>query len=141
MTPSASTSHIRLILRLSPVPISRSDRQTSASGWMPMLRSAATECCVGLVFSSPDGAMRSEEHTSELQSRQYLVCRLLLEKKKHYTHQVCANLHRYGSHPVATTLPPPYAVSPVYRLLTRAYTPSTAQDTKHTRPHPTRTTI
>src|SRR3712207_8281451 len=33
-----------------------------------------------------DGAMaerRSEEHTSELQSRQYLVCRLLLEKTKH----------------------------------------------------------
>src|SRR3712207_8756816 len=27
--------------------------------------------------------VRSEEHTSELQSRQYLVCRLLLEKKKH----------------------------------------------------------
>src|SRR3712207_7059305 len=30
----------------------------------------------------PQGA-RSEEHTSELQSRQYLVCRLLLEKKKY----------------------------------------------------------
>src|SRR5258707_11389893 len=29
--------------------------------------------------------MRSEEHTSELQSRQYLVCRLLLEKKKNLT--------------------------------------------------------
>src|SRR3712207_7907999 len=29
-----------------------------------------------------NGALRSEEHTSELQSRQYLVCRLLLEKKK-----------------------------------------------------------
>src|SRR3712207_7274249 len=29
-----------------------------------------------------DVADRSEEHTSELQSRQYLVCRLLLEKKK-----------------------------------------------------------
>src|SRR3712207_7393591 len=28
------------------------------------------------------GRKRSEEHTSELQSRQYLVCRLLLEKKK-----------------------------------------------------------
>src|SRR3712207_8593706 len=28
------------------------------------------------------GELRSEEHTSELQSRQYLVCRLLLEKKK-----------------------------------------------------------
>src|SRR5258707_5140217 len=30
---------------------------------------------------------RSEEHTSELQSRQYLVCRLLLEKKKKYARQ------------------------------------------------------
>src|SRR3712207_7057618 len=30
--------------------------------------------------------VRSEEHTSELQSRQYLVCRLLLEKKKIHTH-------------------------------------------------------
>src|SRR3712207_7558576 len=30
---------------------------------------------------APDGLPRSEEHTSELQSRQYLVCRLLLEKK------------------------------------------------------------
>src|SRR3712207_8402908 len=33
---------------------------------------------------------RSEEHTSELQSRQYLVCRLLLEKK-HIAHQT--NIH------------------------------------------------
>src|SRR3712207_7789462 len=33
--------------------------------------------------------LRSEEHTSELQSRQYLVCRLLLEKKK---------LHHQASH-------------------------------------------
>src|SRR3712207_8814835 len=31
------------------------------------------------------GGPRSEEHTSELQSRQYLVCRLLLEKKKKIT--------------------------------------------------------
>src|SRR2546425_6713669 len=37
----------------------------------------------------PFGAIRSEEHTSELQSLAYLVCRLLLEKKKQnesYTH-------------------------------------------------------
>src|SRR3712207_8194457 len=34
----------------------------------------------GITWSSE--AARSEEHTSELQSRQYLVCRLLLEKKK-----------------------------------------------------------
>src|SRR3712207_7124014 len=32
------------------------------------------------------GRERSEEHTSELQSRQYLVCRLLLEKKKNPLH-------------------------------------------------------
>src|SRR3712207_7963153 len=37
----------------------------------------------GLETRHPDRAprLRSEEHTSELQSRQYLVCRLLLEKK------------------------------------------------------------
>src|SRR5215217_9437264 len=33
-------------------------------------------------FRIPARVARSEEHTSELQSRQYLVCRLLLEKKK-----------------------------------------------------------
>src|SRR3712207_7858651 len=36
----------------------------------------------GKPYSGGDNE-RSEEHTSELQSRQYLVCRLLLEKKKH----------------------------------------------------------
>src|SRR3712207_8515632 len=33
------------------------------------------------VYVAPQKSERSEEHTSELQSRQYLVCRLLLEKK------------------------------------------------------------
>src|SRR3712207_7112346 len=37
--------------------------------------------------------LRSEEHTSELQSRQYLVCRLLLEKKK--THSCAAHSRAY----------------------------------------------
>src|SRR3712207_8933053 len=37
-----------------------------------------------LIITSPPVGERSEEHTSELQSRQYLVCRLLLEKKKKY---------------------------------------------------------
>src|SRR3712207_8592905 len=48
---------------------------------------------IAIIFSGNDykmiltvgivsGILRSEEHTSELQSRQYLVCRLLLEKKK-----------------------------------------------------------
>src|SRR3712207_7801468 len=34
------------------------------------------------LIHAPHALHRSEEHTSELQSRQYLVCRLLLEKKK-----------------------------------------------------------
>src|SRR3712207_8351708 len=38
-----------------------------------------------LVVDVEGVAERSEEHTSELQSRQYLVCRLLLEKKKKYS--------------------------------------------------------
>src|SRR3712207_9182438 len=35
-----------------------------------------------------EAARRSEEHTSELQSRQYLVCRLLLEKKKNNSYHL-----------------------------------------------------
>src|SRR3712207_8472134 len=36
-------------------------------------------------------SVRSEEHTSELQSRQYLVCRLLLEKKKNQSNMTSSN--------------------------------------------------
>src|SRR3712207_7149992 len=43
------------------------------------LRMVAETGCAGVVIGR---GCRSEEHTSELQSRQYLVCRLLLEKKK-----------------------------------------------------------
>src|SRR3712207_7411294 len=43
---------------------------------------------------------RSEEHTSELQSRQYLVCRLLLEKKK-----------KKSIHPLNLILPPSHPPS------------------------------
>src|SRR3712207_6963261 len=45
------------------------------------------------------GVPRSEEHTSELQSRQYLVCRLLLEKKKTGGYRVVPDLAS-GSHAV-----------------------------------------
>src|SRR3712207_7522525 len=38
------------------------------------------------------GGPRSEEHTSELQSRQYLVCRLLLEKKKNNNSELSQHL-------------------------------------------------
>src|SRR3712207_8501882 len=38
---------------------------------------------LGRVSAGRTGAVRSEEHTSELQARPYLACRLLLEKKKY----------------------------------------------------------
>src|SRR3712207_7206358 len=44
----------------------------------------------------PGHEVRSEEHTSELQSRQYLVCRLLLEKKKKH--------RRYSVHIASRTV-------------------------------------
>src|SRR2546430_13218731 len=46
------------------------------------------ERCANLrIFEDDQGKMRSEEHTSELQSQSNLVCRLLLEKKKNHTEQ------------------------------------------------------
>src|SRR3712207_3253270 len=60
--------------------------------WTPVSTSRPTPAALLEVYEAAarDGAeeivsihlSRSEEHTSELQSRQYLVCRLLLEKKK-----------------------------------------------------------
>src|SRR5690625_6304438 len=49
---------------------------------------------VGYPRFSPDGAHRSEEHTSELQSRGHLVCRLLLEKKKQKSQKTSARRGR-----------------------------------------------
>src|SRR3712207_7577158 len=59
-----------------------------AEGMQPCAGSVAPDIAVGdqvsirAAVTAPDRVSRSEEHTSELQSRQYLVCRLLLEKKK-----------------------------------------------------------
>src|SRR3712207_7497261 len=59
--------------------------------WREEGKKAAMATVVKVERSGPLGpgtSMRSEEHTSELQSRQYLVCRLLLEKNKilHLSH-------------------------------------------------------
>src|SRR3712207_7352230 len=48
----------------------------------PQDATAALAIAERALAGSDDPTLRSEEHTSELQSRQYLVCRLLLEKKK-----------------------------------------------------------
>src|SRR5690606_40029979 len=57
------------------------DRTTRASAFSFCIRSAAC-----FLATSPRCSWRSEEHTSELQSRENLVCRLLLEKKKTNNH-------------------------------------------------------
>src|SRR2546429_4805057 len=48
------------------------------------LQGALRLCCLQLSHVERREGQRSEEHTSELQSRLHLVCRLLLEKKKTY---------------------------------------------------------
>src|SRR3712207_7296695 len=68
---------------------------------VPCVTCGATRAATALLQGDVATAfwLRSEEHTSELQSRQYLVCRLLLEKKKHdnsdhhcFPHSVCYHL-------------------------------------------------
>src|SRR6476620_12638624 len=49
---------------------------------LPISCTARRHQATGARLASAPPCRRSEEHTSELQSRQYLVCRLLLEKKK-----------------------------------------------------------
>src|SRR5258707_9877465 len=65
---------------------SRTSAKSTISSSPPWLPPSASSNC----STRPP---RSEEHTSELQSRQYLVCRLLLEKKKKNTTTVFAE-HR-----------------------------------------------
>src|SRR3712207_7760500 len=55
---------------------SRGEARARERGWR------RTACVVRSSSPANRSTPRSEEHTSELQSRQYLVCRLLLEKKK-----------------------------------------------------------
>src|SRR3712207_7590395 len=69
-------------------------RASSSTGMSSMKKLGAWAGMV--VRICPDRLVsRSEEHTSELQSRQYLVCRLLLEKKKTSHHAV---LHHHQPH-------------------------------------------
>src|SRR3712207_7247814 len=70
---------------LHPVPqrgTHRADRQVPAAHEVHHLAPEALLELVDPVEGVVLVQLRSEEHTSELQSRQYLVCRLLLEKKK-----------------------------------------------------------
>src|SRR3712207_7804031 len=73
--PSASFRSVSV----STVNLPRFGQPLPAGGLVMEIRSAPRNTSVS------SSKLRSEEHTSELQSRQYLVCRLLLEKKKIYT--------------------------------------------------------
>src|SRR2546429_6061470 len=59
----------------------RSIGRCASTRWIGSMRFALKD--IRLRPALPDVLQRSEEHTSELQSRLHLVCRLLLEKKKH----------------------------------------------------------
>src|SRR3712207_7440770 len=59
-----------------------SEQQRHLGGDGDAVRRSGVPPEVGPCGHGPLLGLRSEEHTSELQSRQYLVCRLLLEKKK-----------------------------------------------------------
>src|SRR2546429_3496465 len=56
---------------------------TSAAQTVTLNNTGNTALSVTSIVASGDYAQRSEEHTSELQSRLHLVCRLLLEKKNY----------------------------------------------------------
>src|SRR5437660_9721525 len=64
---------------------------------VPSSGSAASTTTIGTPME------RSEEHTSELQSRGHLVCRLLLEKKKKKQKEPHAEKTRYRTHKVLRT--------------------------------------
>src|SRR3712207_8986167 len=76
------------LFRSCPTPRSHHRRSHGGSGGLGTRQANPTMCLQGICGAGPDQPLdqRSEEHTSELQSRQYLVCRLLLEKKNKKTY-------------------------------------------------------
>src|SRR3712207_7298464 len=79
----------RVVNKLIQLPIAYHQSE-SVGGTMAKVNEAVRSAVAAfgdLAFKTVPAAayLRSEEHTSELQSRQYLVCRLLLEKKKNPT--------------------------------------------------------
>src|SRR3712207_8704246 len=72
----------RLALHAERAPHERVDPAEVRVGPRAQVLRGLPRVAVGRGRGEPRPEARSEEHTSELQSRQYLVCRLLLEKKK-----------------------------------------------------------
>src|SRR3712207_6896138 len=84
--PPRSTLFPYTTLFRSPIRVYYEDTDFSArvyhASYLRFLERGRTELLRAVEVAQSDLHARSEEHTSELQSRQYLVCRLLLEKKK-----------------------------------------------------------
>src|SRR3712207_7402388 len=79
------------LFRSTSSPTSRQYRRRRAGSRCATPSSSRTPSAPAGVTPAPTTPSRSEEHTSELQSRQYLVCRLLLEKKKKIYHLIELN--------------------------------------------------
>src|SRR5258708_19054412 len=81
-TPSSSMAKAKILLKGANVDLRRVISLICSIRCVRTLNSHAA-CGLAILGSECDGqAVRSEEHTSELQSPDHLVCRLLLEKKK-----------------------------------------------------------
>src|SRR2546429_6115862 len=84
----AKTSENAIRGRSTPSSVKRGGNGGGGPITLPLMRWSAFSCMATKAPRRPhpaspwECAMRSEEHTSELQSRPHLVCRLLLEKKK-----------------------------------------------------------
>src|SRR5437870_8475420 len=79
-TRDRSSRRVRLLSKLSILPV-RWPFDANAAGYFRELAPRRARTAPGVSANSAF-LVRSEEHTSELQSRGHLVCRLLLEKKK-----------------------------------------------------------
>src|SRR3712207_8081965 len=89
--PPRSTLFPYTTLFRSPTPSRRRPDRFPPSNQCPArFRESSTGRCPAACSALQSRGVRSEEHTSELQSRQYLVCRLLLEKKK-----IISNTHMH----------------------------------------------
>src|SRR3712207_7587916 len=75
------TTLFRSLFHAAPGGVRTTEPFSTTNRWARLDTDAAQGCIRDLAHAYS----RSEEHTSELQSRQYLVCRLLLEKKKTYS--------------------------------------------------------
>src|SRR5690606_39649643 len=83
----------RTVASASPASLTRS--VTTGSELIVMRHAAGRAvACTTMVLGSSLRSLRSEEHTSELQSRENLVCRLLLEKKKGWNFELTDSAQR-----------------------------------------------